>query len=90
VLVVEAEVGVEGMVGYARGIPESSRKIVVWLRWCWSNFAARAGGVVGVVEGAVESGRGTHKVGKVLVKVMDEEFADVFLKNVKIRKSNQI
>ena len=87
-LLVEAEVVADGVVGYARGIPESSREIVVWLRWCWSNFAERAEGVESSGEGAVGSGRGIDKVGRVLVKVIDEVFADVALENVKKRKLN--
>jgi len=56
VLLVEAVVVADGVIGYARGIPESSREIVVWLRWCWSNFAERTEGVEDGGEGAVESG----------------------------------
>lgn len=85
-LLVEAEVVADGVVGCARGIPESSREIVVWLRWCWSNFAERAEGVEGSGEGAVGSGRGIDKVGRVLVKVIDEELADVALEKVKTGK----
>jgi hypothetical protein len=88
VLLVEADVVAEGVVGYARGIPESSREIVVWLRWCWSNFAERTEGVESSGKGAMGSGRGIDKVGRVLVKVMDEELADVALENVKIGKSD--
>jgi hypothetical protein len=31
--------------GYARGNPASSRDMLVWLRWCWSNFEASDAGV---------------------------------------------
>ena len=85
VLLVEVEVVADGVVGYARGIPESSREIVVWLRWCWSNFAERTEGVESSGEGA-GSGGGIDKVGRVLVKVIDEVFADVALENVKKKK----
>ena len=88
VLLVEEEVVADGVVGYARGIPESSREIVVWLRWCWSNFAERTEGVEESGKAAVGSGRGSDKVGRVLVKVIDEVFADIALENVKIGKFN--
>ena len=88
VLLVEVGVVADGVVGYARGIPESSREIVVWLRWCWSNFAERAAGVEGGGKAAVGSGRGIDNVGKVLVRVIDEVFADIALENVKGGKFN--
>ena len=67
------EVGADE-VGNAEGMLDSSRDIVVWLRWCCSSLEANSG-----EEGLPVSTLDGANVAKILVRVIVEELADVVL-----------
>jgi hypothetical protein len=77
-------------VGYAHGIPASSRAIVVWLRWCCSSLAARSGGFGEDEGGPFGSGRVADIVARTFVMVIVEELADVVLDNSSASCRNRI